>query len=76
LPCLILKHGLLFAGTDAFEEARAAKSDLSEFEMHYPDTLPATLWVILAVMIGWSVASAVLVGLAQRFATTRRNHQP
>ena len=41
--------------------------------MHYPDTLRAALWVILAVMIVWSVASTVLVGLAQRFTITGRN---
>jgi hypothetical protein len=45
----------------------------SELEMHYPDTLRAALWVILAVMIVWSVASTVLVGLAQRFTITGRN---
>jgi cell division septation protein DedD len=38
--------------------------------MYYPDT---ALWIILAVMIVWSVASTVLVGLAQRFTVTRRN---
>jgi hypothetical protein len=35
--------------------------------MHYPDTLHAALWVILAVMIIWLVVSTVLVGVAQRF---------
>jgi hypothetical protein len=40
--------------------------------MHYPDTLRAALWVILAVMIVWSVASTLLVGLAQRFTITGR----
>ena len=63
----------LVSRTDAIEEARAAKSDRSELEMHYPDTLRAALWIILAVMIVWSVASMVLLGLAQRFTVTRRN---
>ena len=42
--------------------------------MHYPDTLHAALWVILAVMIIWSVTSTVLVGLAQRFTVTGRSN--
>jgi hypothetical protein len=37
---------------------------------HDPDTLRATLWVILAVMIGWSIASVVLVALVQRVLST------
>ena len=42
---------------------------------HDPDTLRSTLWVILAVMIGWSIASAALVVLVQRFlSTSTRNH--
>jgi predicted permease len=43
---------------------------------HDPDTLRATLWVILAVMIGWSIASVALVALVQRFlSTSTRNHE-
>ena len=34
---------------------------------HDLDTVSATLWVILAVMVGWLVASAALVALVQRF---------
>ena len=42
---------------------------------HDPDTLRATLWVVLAVMIGWSIASAALIALMQRFLSTNtRNH--
>jgi hypothetical protein len=37
---------------------------------HDPDTLRATLWVILAVMIGWSIASVALFTLVQRFLAT------
>jgi hypothetical protein len=43
--------------------------------MRYADPLRAALWIILAVMIVWSVASTVLVGLAQRFTITRRNDE-
>jgi hypothetical protein len=39
--------------------------------MHYPDTLRAALWVILAVMIVWSVASTVL---ASRPCATIHHH--
>jgi predicted permease len=42
---------------------------------HDPDTLRATLWVVLAVMIGWSIASAALIALMRRFLSTNtRNH--
>jgi hypothetical protein len=41
-------------------------SDLSELEMYHPDTLRAALWIILAVMVFWSVVNTLLVGLAQR----------
>jgi predicted permease len=37
---------------------------------HDPDPLRATLWIILAVMIGWSIASAALVALVQRVLST------
>jgi hypothetical protein len=41
--------------------------------MYYPDTLRTALWIILAVMVFWSVVSTVLVGLAQRFTSQEKN---
>jgi hypothetical protein len=43
--------------------------------MHDTDTLSAALWIILSVMVFWSVASTVLVGLAQRFASQGKNNR-
>jgi predicted permease len=37
---------------------------------HDSDTLRATLWVIFAVMIGWSIASVALVALVQQLLST------
>jgi hypothetical protein len=55
------------------KKSRAAKSDFSELEMYYSDTMRAALWIILAVMVLWSVVSTVLVGLAQRFTSQEKN---
>jgi hypothetical protein len=43
--------------------------------MYYPDTLHAALWIILAVMAFWSVVSAVLIGLVQRFASQEKSNR-
>jgi hypothetical protein len=50
-------------------------SDLSELEMYYPDTLRAALWIILAVMVFWSVVNTLLVGLAQRSTSQEKNNR-
>jgi cell division septation protein DedD len=63
----------LLSRTDGIEEVLRRQSDLSELEMHYPVTLRAALWIILAAMAFWSVVSAVLVGLAQRFILQEKN---
>jgi hypothetical protein len=40
--------------------------------MYYPNTLRAALWIVLAVMVLGSVVGIVLVGLALRFTSRKR----